>query len=438
MSKLYGLMVWVAVGFFVSGCELAPRTGSVIFYHVDGAGIAGWQMARMVIVGPDGELHWDRLPYLALYRGHAEDSLTPSSNAGATMHAYGAKALYRAFGTDRGGEPPITPSGHRRSIMQEAQARGVAVGVVNSGSVVEPGTACFLASVDGRENAEQIVAQLVSSGADVILAGGEEWYLQEGVHGRHGPGKRKDGRNLIEEATAAGYHVVYTRQDLSSLPDDVGKVLGIFARQDTFNDEAEEILREKGLPTYDPAAPTIAEMTSAALRFLAGRRFLLVVEEEGADNFGNCNNATGLLDALRRGDEGLGVALDFVDKNPDTLLVTCADSEAGNPDVIGLRGAKYEEEMLRSGRDLNGAPIDGAESESDDGVAKPFTSAPDKTGRSLEFVVTWGSRLDTAGAILVRAAGINADKVTGSLDNTALYPLFYETLFGEKPEADYD
>jgi len=28
---------------------------------------------------------------------------------------------------------------------------------------------------------------------------------------------------------------------------------------------------------------------------------------------------------------------------------------------------------------------------------------------------------------------LNAEKVRGSFDNTALYPLFYETLFGTKP-----
>ena len=179
-------------------------------------------------------------------------------------------------------------------------------------------------------------------------------------------------------------------------------------------------------------------MTDAALRFLSGRQFLLVVEEEGTDNFGNCNNAAGMLDALQRGDDGLGVALDFVEHHPGTLLVTLGDSEAGNPDVIGLRGAKNEAEILSAGRELNGAPIDGAEQMPAGGVARPFNSAPDRKGRVHPFVVTWGSRLDTSGAVLVRAAGLNADMVRGVFDNTALYPLFYETLFGEKPGAKND
>jgi alkaline phosphatase len=422
----------------LAGCEKsvpepAPRTGNVIFFHADGTGIAHWQMARFLLAGPDGELNWDRIPHVAVYRGHAEDTLTPSSNAGATMHAYGVKAPYSAYGTDTGGGRPVAPSGQARSIMEEAQARGVAVGVINTGGAGEPGTACFLTSVEGRDQGDEIVAQLVASGADVILLGGEEYFLPEGQPGVHGAGRRKDGRNLIEEAKAAGYRVIFTKEELAALPDDAGKVLGIFSEDDTFNDEPEEVLQAKGLAPYKSEAPTVAEMTSAALRLLGGRQFLLVVEEEGTDNFGNVNNAVGTMEALRRADEGLGVALEFIKKHPDTLLLTCADSEAGGPDVLGLRGSDYEKPLLENGRDNNGAMIDGAERTPTGGVAKPFLSAPDCEGRRHEFVVVWATGMDTSGGIVARAAGLNADKVRGSFDNTDVYPLFYETLFGEKP-----
>ena len=390
-------------------------------------------MARMVLAGPDGEINWDRLPHTAVYRGHAEDVLTPSSNAGATIHAYGVKAPHRAFGTDAEGQRPLAPSGQRRSIMQEAQARGIAVGLVNSGSATEPGTAGFVTSVAERDACEEIVSQLVSSGVEVLFGGGEKWFLPAGVEGRHGKGERRDGRNLVQEAEAAGYRVVYTREEMFALPDDAGKVLGIFAWEDTFNDETEEVLAEKGLEPYDAAAPTLAEMTEVALRLLGGRQFLLVVEEEGTDNFGNCNNATGTLEALRRADEGLGVALDYVEKHPDPLLLTCADSEAGAPDVVGLRGANYEKPLLEEGKDSNGAPVDGAERRPEGGVAKPFVSGPDRAGKTHEFVVVWATRMDASGGIVARAAGLNADQVRGTFDNTAVYPLFYETLFGAAP-----
>lgn len=437
-----------------------PGQGSVIFMHIDGAGMAHWQAARYLQAGPDGEINWDRLPHLAVYRGHVEDTLTPSSNAAATVHAFGVKVPHASFGTDSSGKPPLAPSGQRLSLMQEARARGIAVGVVNSGSAIEPGTACHLTSVHARKDEAEIVAQQLASGADVILAGGEEWYLPEGVSGRHGEGRRKDGRNLVEEAVASGYRVVFTREELVALPDDAGRVLGIFAHQDTFNDEPEHklavldvpILREvtraalrilggwrllehllvaQAPPLYAPDAPTLAEMTRAALRFLGGRQFFLVVEEEGVDNFGNCNNAPGTMEALRRGDEALGTALEFIESHPETLLVTFGDSEAGNMDVIGLRGAKDEVWMLAAGRDENGAPVAGARNEAGGGVAQPFVSRPDRAGRSHRFVVSWGTRLDSSGGILVRAAGLDAGRVAGTMDNTDFYPLFRETLFGE-------
>ena len=411
------------------------KTGSVIFFHIDGAGLAQWQMARMLMAGPDGEINWDRLPHVAVYRGHQEDTLTTSSNAAATAHSYGVKVPYEAYGTDgHSDRRPVAANGQRRSIMEEAKARGLATGLVNTGGVTEPGTACFVASVQKRdEDGAEIAAQVAGSGTDAILLGGEEWFLPEGTQGRHGTGKRKDGRNLVDEAKAAGYKLVFTREELAALPDGAGKVLGIFSDDDTFNDEPEEDLAAKGLPPYDPAAPTVAEMTAAALRFLGGRQFLLVVEEEGTDNFGNCNNAVGLVEALRRGDEGLGTALGYIDKHPDTLLVTFGDSEAGNPDVLGLRGSKGEARMLAESRDYNGAPLDGAVRGSDGSIEKPFTSRPDRAGKPHDFVVAWGTKLDSCGGILVRASGLNAEKVTGSFDNTALYPLIYETLFAEKP-----
>ena len=436
-SELWRVAGALAAGLIVScsPSESRPekKTGSAIFFHADGTGVAHWQMARFLLAGPDGEIHWDKLPNVAVYRGHAEDTLTPSSNAGATMHAYGVKAPYEAYGTDAEGARPVSPAGEPRSIMEEAKARGIAVGVINTGGAGEPGTACFLTSVSSRKNGDEITSQLVASGADVILLGGEEYFLPEGQRGVHGTGQRKDARDLVAEAKAAGYRVVFTKEELASLPDDAGKVLGIFSEDDTFNDEPEQVLQAEGLAPYKTEAPSVAEMTSAALRFLGGRQFLLVVEEEGTDNFGNCNNATGTLEALRRADEGLGVALDYIEKHPNTLLLTCADSEAGGPDVLGLRGADYEKPMLESGRDKNGAMIDGAERTPTGGVAKPFVSAPDREGKTHEFVVVWATGMDTSGGIVARAAGLNADKVRGSFDNTAVYPLLYETLFGEAP-----
>ncbi len=406
---------------------LAAAASNVIFIHPDGAGISHWQAARFYWAGPDGDLNWDRIPEVAVYRGHMSDSLSASSNGGGTTHAYGIKVPIAAFGTDgKTDARPMSAGGWEGSSMHEAMRSGVRTGLVNSGSIVEPGTACFVASVHGRQESAEIAKQVVESGVDVILGGGEEWLLPEGVEGRFGKGKRGDGLNLVEKAAALGYKIVHTREELWSLPDDTKKVLGIFAAEDTFNDIPEREMRETKTPAYAPGAPTISEMVAAALRFLSPGPFLLVAEEEGNDNFGNLNNAGGALEALKRADDAYGTALDFVEKHPDTLLVTAADSSAGAMDVWGFpRGDAKAVLAVAAGKDLNGAPF----SLAPDGG--PFFSKPDRNGNELPFVITWGTVNDTSGGILVRAAGRHSEKVRGSFDNTKIYELMRSALFGD-------
>lgn len=415
--------------FLLALSALSAHAGNVIFIHPDGAGVSHWQAARFYLAGPDGELNWDKLPAVAIYRGHLSDSLTASSNGGATTHAYGKKFPLGAFGTDgSSSERPVSASGFKGSLMHEAMSRGIRTGIVNSGSVIEPGTACFLASVAKRDDYEEITRQLVESGADVILGGGEEWFLPQGTAGRHAKsGARTDGTNLITLAKDKGYSVAYDLAELRALPDNTKKVLGIFSAEDTFNDMGEHEMAALGLPPYKPGTPTLAEMTSQALRLLAPGPFLLVVEEEGADNFGNANNAQGTLEALHRADDALGVALTFTEKNPETLLITAADSVAGNFDVIGIPPTPEKMAIAANGRDRNAAPY----SLAPDG--RPFLSKPDRAGVSHPFVVSWGTLLDSSGGIVVRGAGKGSDQIRGTFDNTRIFDLMRQVLIGKAP-----
>lgn len=403
-----------------------PRTGSVVFLHPDGASVSHWTAARMAIAGPDGMLNWDRLPAMAVYRGHMKTSLAATSHGGATTHAFGVKVEPDSYGMDRDC-PLIALSGRPMSIMREALAAGLAVGVVNSGNIDEPGTGVFLASAKSRKDGEEIAKQIVLSGAQVILSGGEMWLLPQGVKGRHGEGQRTDGRNLIEEARKRGYAVVYTRDELADLPPDTQRVLGVFARHHTFNDQPEEKLREQHLPLYAAAAPTVGEMTAAALAVLSrqGKRFLLAVEEEGADNFANVNNAAGTIEALRRADIAYGVARDYLRRHPDTLLLTAADSDAGGLQVLAVPLAAAATPLPPT--TANGAPLDGREGTG----TPPFLAQPDQFGNRLPFGIAWTGLDDGAGGIIARAEGINAEALrSGSCDNSDIYRLIHLTLFG--------
>jgi len=448
------LSVLVCLGFLItlptqSTAIANPEARNVIFIHPDGTTPSFFAAARMLHYGPDGELHWDRLLFTAVYKGHMKNRLTGTSNAGAVTHAYGIKVHADSYGLDEAGKPVVSRSGQNLTILEEAKLAGFSVGMINAGTITEPGSGAFGARVADRDNHAEIARQLIMRPAgeeiDVIFGGGEVWFLPTAEVGKHGKkGRRADGINLIAEAIARGYRVIYTRDELLNLPPGTTRVLGLFAAHDTYNDNndeakpkyayTEEQLRAEGLTDYDPAAPTFAQMVDAAIKILSKDRkgFYLVAEEEGPDNMANfALNARGAIEATKRSDDAIGVARWFAKGKPNTLVITAADSEASGFNIIAppslrdgnvvpthelkrLDGTVYFTEHL-DGRDGTNTP--------------PFMSAPDRNGKRWPFAITWAARGDTAGSIVARASGHHADMLRGTVDNTDIYRIKYRVLF---------
>ena len=161
-----------------SSAEAHPQ-GNVVFIHPDGTGLAHWNAARLYYAGSDGNLNWDRMDRLAAFRVHQKNWLSTTSHAGATTYAYGRKVHHDSYGLDR--DQPITAlSGKRLTIMEEALAAGLRVGIINSGHIGEPGTGVYLARSEDRGAIADIGAQIIGSGADIIFCGGEIYLIPEG------------------------------------------------------------------------------------------------------------------------------------------------------------------------------------------------------------------------------------------------------------------
>ncbi|MCG8444672.1 MAG: alkaline phosphatase [Hyphomicrobiales bacterium] len=411
----------------------AAETGNVIFFHPDGSGVNHWTALRALKVGPDGVLNWDRLPGIGVYTGHMKNNLTATSHGGATVHAYGVKVVADSYGLD-GTDEITAASGQTMSIAEEAHEAGKAVALVQTGHIGEPGTGVFAASVESRRNVDEIAVQVVRSGFPVLMAGGERYLLPAGVEGRHGEGSREDDLNLIEEAEAAGYTVVYNRDELLALDTaEVDRVLGVFARGATFNaqETARNIIEDK--PNYVDGAPTIAEMTDVALQIIAREPegFYAVIEEEGSDNFPNRMNAAGTLEALSRADDAIGTILDFIEERDDTLLVMAADSDAAGLQIFSNPGNFDGDEPVPA-TTSGGGVLHGVQGQFGD----PFVAEPDQAGERHPFGIAFIGYNDVAGGILVRAAGLNHEKVKPLMDNTDVYKLMHDTLFGGSLLAD--
>ncbi|MBD1917835.1 MULTISPECIES: alkaline phosphatase [Cyanophyceae] len=434
----------------------------VIFIHPDGASPSHYAAARFADLGPDGRLNWDNLDHAGVYLGHMEDQLGGTSNGGAVTHATGAKVYAESFGLEQNGSE-ITPlSGNTgKTIVEEAIDAGKVTALVQSGAIFEPGTAAFVAEtgdveVDGRTvvprgQTAEIARQVIESGVDFILAGGEVTLLPVGTDGFHGTAAeydaiasdsvRRPSENLIELAELLGYTVVYTRDELYALLEQSAtpqKVLGVFAPVHTFNDRPEEVLAEAGLPLYLETAPTLAEMLEVTQQLMeAHPNFengsIAIVEEEGSDNFGNNNNAAGTIEGVRRADAAIGVAQDFLSRYENTLIITAADSDAGGLQVRDPVDAEEPVGTINNNPTLEDRPVplDGV-----GGVGTlPFIAAPDADGDVFPFAVGWAGTPDFPGSIVSKAEGLNAEKLPSTVDNTGIYELMYETLFDVELES---
>ncbi|MBW4515872.1 MAG: alkaline phosphatase [Timaviella obliquedivisa GSE-PSE-MK23-08B] len=438
-----------------------PSNNHVIFIHPDGTSPSHYAAARFVEYGPDGRLNWDKLDKSGVYLGHMEDQLGGTSNAGAVTHATGTKVYAESFGLNQDNSSVTSLAGTTgKTIVQEAIEAKKVTALVQSGAAYEPGTAAFVSQVGEtisstgqrvppRQRLADITKEVILSGADFILGGGELNMVPVGQAGFHGTAAEYDAlssnplnrpsENLIDLAKSLGYTVVYTEQqlrdllDTSKTPTPPTKVLGVFAPIHTFNDRPEEVLAQNNLPLYKSTAPEIGEMLDITQQlmekhpnFINGS--ITIVEEEGSDNFGNNNNAAGTIEGTIRADRAIGTALDFIERHPNTLLLTAADSDAGGLQVVDPRTAGQPLGTVNANPTTTSrnVPLDGTTGAN----TLPFISQPDANGDVFPFAVAWAGTPDFSGSIVSKAHGLNADKLTATVDNTVMYELMYETLFG--------
>ena len=398
-------------------CGPAMAEPSAIFLHPDGMGVGTWHALRLQQAGPDGRLRWDALPATAVYVGPSADHVTATSNAGATSHAWGVRARSDSYGMV-GGRRPRAASGADMPIGLEARRSGRRLGLVNSASLTEPGTGVMVASVPDRRNETEIAAQLLASGAEVMLGGGEGWFLPQGTRGRHGPGLRTDGRNLIEEARRQGYALVFTADELAAAPAS-GKLLGLFAHTDTFNEGDREALRRAG-GLLKPGAPDWDVMIAAALeRLRAGPEgYLLVANHEATDDLGG-ENASAVLTAAAAADRAVGLAVAEAARDPELTVIVASDSDSG---AMVATDAAARGPLVPV--DIRGARLEG------DAEGRPFLTAPDRSGHRIPFTIAWGVPGDVAGGLVARGTGPGARLITGTVDSTDIYRALHLGLFG--------
>ncbi len=439
----------------IAGILLAPATGlaaqakNIILMIGDGMGPsqfgAAWLYSnrtlgkelRMVEVMKSG-----RTAYLV---NDTADAIVTESAAAATQIACGIKVPARAVGMGPDGKTPC------KTVLELAKEKGVATGLVTTSGITDATPAAFAAHVPHRSDEASVAAQELQTGVDVLLGGRKQFFLPEAAGG-----KRKDGRNLLEEARRAGYAVVGTAGELQQ--GNGAKVLGLF----NMGNMAYEIDRAK------TAEPSLADMAAKTLEVLAKspKGFFVMIEGGRIDHASHRNDAAATIRDTLAFDEAVGVALDFQRRNSDTLIIVTADHETGGMGIIGhskdskeyvgidlaaiqKAQASFEIILDELGKDPTPEKIrevvkkhlaieiteDEAKVVANDTIRKldpkNYSYA---TLHSLAFVlrpylrVGWASQTHTASPLFAFGSGPGSEELVGFLHNTELFRIMKAAL----------
>jgi len=373
------------------------------------------------------------------------DAIVTESAAAAGQIATGKRMTARALSMAADGKTPV------QTVLEIVKARGVATGLVTTSGITDATPGAFAAHVAHRSDETSVADQQLKLGVDVLMGGRKQFFLPE-----ISAGKRKDDRNLLNEAEAAGYTVVGDAEELKAATGP--KILGLFS----MGNMAYEIDRR------NTQEPSLAEMTAKTLEALSRnpKGFFAMIEGGRIDHAAHRNDAAGVIHDTLAFDAAVGVALDFARKNPDTLLIVTADHETGGMALIGHSKTSKEyagmdlaaiQKITASFEVISGEFGKNPTPQKIQKVVKDYmdiqitddeakTVANDTIRKldpanysypylhSLAFVlrpylrVGWGSQTHTASPLYAFGIGPGSEKLTGLVHNTQLFDIMKAAL----------
>lgn len=451
--RIFAVCVIFSVVLSFSGDSFAAnssRAKNIILLIADGMGMSHFRAAQLF----SERVMKKELRLVSVMRsfraGHVindtADSTVTESAAAAGQIATGELMTAKAISMAADGKTPV------RTILEIAKNKGMAIGMVTTSGITDATPAGFSAHSPSRYDENEIAAQQIALAPDVLMGGRKKFFIPENAGG-----KREDGRDLIAEAARSGYAVVETAAGLRAAPDK-GKILGLF----NMNNMNYEIDRSNS------AEPSLAEMTEKTLRVLSKNKkgFFAMIEGGRIDHASHDNDVAAMIRDVIAFDEAVGVAVDFAEKTPGTLVIITSDHETGGFSIIGcgkesdayigvdlaaidkLKSSQYEiakkikkdprpETVMALVKEYASITLttDEAQIVASDALKNmdPHNYRYDYS-HSLAFAlrpylrIGWASQTHTATPIFIFAKGPGSEGVNGLMHNTEIFDLIKKAM----------
>ncbi len=296
------------------------KAKNIIFLVSDGMSTGTLNMADMYLKRKFGtpsnwmQLYIDNRVSLGLMETASANSIVTDSSAASSAWGCGVRVNNGSLNIDPLGEPHLP-------IWQKFKRAGKMAGCVTTVPITHATPAGFCVNSKSRNSQADIASQYLDLNFDIMMGGGSQYFTAE---------NRKDKIDMFAAFASKGYNVVKTRNEMM-LVDTSKPILGVFAEDalpyyiDRNNDTK---LTEK--------IPSLAEMTTKAIDKMKNnpKGFVLQVESGKVDWAAHANDIGGLIHDQIEFDQAIRVAIDFAEKDKNTLVIITSDHGNANPGVI--------------------------------------------------------------------------------------------------------
>ncbi len=321
---------------------IVGKAKNVILFTADGNGVGTNYAIRLFSgqqaggLGDDYVQPHETFPHVALVKTYSSNGQTPDSAPTAAAMNSGIKTkngMINVLDSVNVSDCAAGASAGTKTFAEIVTDMGKSVGVLSTARITHATPAAVYARAvnrDWEDNsklpegcaqkdiADQLIEQMKAGVIDVAMGGGRGHFLPKGVKDvEDKEGKRTDGRDLVEEAKAAGAQVVFGQDDFAALTmGNNAPVLGLF--------ESSHMKYEADRT----GEPSLAEMTEAAIKALGQNEngFYLSVEGGRVDHANHDGNLYRTVTDGKAFADAIAKAIEMTNAE-DTLIIVTADHE---------------------------------------------------------------------------------------------------------------
>lgn len=225
-------------------------------------------------------------------------------------------------------------------LWQKFKLAGKMAGCVTTVPITHATPAGFCVNSKSRNAQEEIAEKYLEQRFDIMMGGGNNYFSSE---------HRKDKVDMYQKFANNGYQVVKTRSEM--LAANTNKpILGVFSNDGLPYSKDRENNKE-----LIEKIPTLGEMTQKAIDRMKDHPegFVLQVEAGKVDWAAHGNDIAGLIYDQAAHDEAVKIAIDFAEKDNDTLVIITTDHGNSNPGVISGKKANDNFDTIQNYKHTN-------------------------------------------------------------------------------------